>query len=440
MRGGRNVNSRPWCQSHSARRIAPTPFPGRSGGRRERGVVLILAIFSVVLLSVLAVGISSGVRIELGASRLSLERMQGLFLAEAAIRQARAVLLYDDPKLDTLQDPWGPDCAHPLDAPRAFGEGFYLAHIEDACGRIDVNEADVETLLRLTGDQQVAESIVAWREPVLSADDAYYRALLEPYAPRHGPFETVGELLLVRGVTPDLFFGKGGEPGLVDLCSVESISPNTDAGGDLRTGLNEFKNWGEFEAFQKALLAKMGGVLTVYDANEIFNGWFRLFQSGQQGYTSLAQLATVAGLGYDKIVGIIDYLTMQPGLTISGMVNVNTASPEVIAALPGGSMALGLSIATRRSQAPFANLGEFAEFLLSQPNGPDVFAQMIDHVNVKSSSFIISATGYPPTERGYRSLRALVRRTGNDVVLIQQSEEEWPAPPVVQVAAAVGRR
>ena len=97
--------------------------------------MLILAIFSVVLLSVLAVGISSGVRIELGASRLSLERMQGLFLAEAAIRQARAVLLYDDPKLDTLQDPWGPDCAHPLDAPRAFGEGFYLAHIEDACPR-----------------------------------------------------------------------------------------------------------------------------------------------------------------------------------------------------------------------------------------------------------------------------------------------------------------
>jgi type II secretory pathway component PulK len=402
--------------------------------------VLILAIFAVVLLSVLAVGISAAVRVELGASRLSLERMQGLFLAEAAIRQARAVLLYDDQKLDTLRDSWGPDCTHPLDVPRAYGEGSYFAHIEDACGRIDVNKADLEALLRLTGSQQVAESIVTWREPVPSADDAYYLALPQPYVPRHGSFETVGELLLVRGVTPDMFFGKAGQPGLVDLCTVESISPNTDAQGDMRTGLNEFRNWGEFEAFRNALLAKMGGVLTLYDATEIFNGWSLLSRTDQRGYTSLAQLATVAGLGYDKIVGVIDYLTMRPGISVTGLVNVNTARPEVIAALPGGSMALGLNIVNRRNQAPFANLGEFTEFLLNQPSGIDVFAQMIDYVNVKSSSFIVTATGYPPTERGFRSLRALVRRIEDDVVLIQQSEEEWPVPPPAEVAAAAGRR
>ncbi len=28
-----------------------------------------------------------------------------------------------------------------------------------------------------------------------------------PYAPRNGPMETIEELLLVRGVTPELLFG-----------------------------------------------------------------------------------------------------------------------------------------------------------------------------------------------------------------------------------------
>jgi hypothetical protein len=76
---------------------------------------------------------------------------------------------------------------------------------------------------------------------------------------------------------------------------------------------------------------------------------------------------------------------------------------------------------------------------MGQPNGPDIFAQMIDHVNVKSSSFIIEATGYPLTERGFRTLRALVRRTNDSVVLVDESEEDWPLPSPVEQAAAGGR-
>jgi general secretion pathway protein K len=408
--------------------------------RSERGAVLILAIFAVVFLSVLAVGISSAVRVELRAAHASLERMQGLFLAEAGIREARAILLYDDRNVDTLQDGWGPEALQPLDLPREFGAGYYRVKVDDACGRININRADVDTLLRLTGDLQAAQAIVEWRQPMLGQNDAYYAGLPEPYAPRHAPFQTLGELLLVRGVTPDMFFGTPDKPGLSDLCAVEGIAENTDANGSMRVGLNEFRNWGEFEEFQRSVLAKLGGSLTMYDATEIFNGWSRLTSNGQSGYTSLAQLATVAGLGYDKIINAIDHLTIDPGIQVSGLVNVNTARPEVIAALPGGSMALGIAIAARRTQAPFGTLGEFTEFLLNQPNGPDIFAQMIDHVNLKSSSFIVEAMGYPPTERGFRTLRAVLRRTPTDVHVIHQSEEDWPLPPPAEQAALVGGR
>ena len=39
------------------------------------------------------------------------------------------------------------------------------------------------------------------------AESDYYGSLSPPYAPRNGPPVTIEELLLVRGVTPQLLFG-----------------------------------------------------------------------------------------------------------------------------------------------------------------------------------------------------------------------------------------
>jgi type II secretory pathway component PulK len=421
------MTSRP--SSQSPRASAPTG---------ERGVVLILAVFAVVLLAVLTVAIAAAVRVELRASRTSLERMQALFLAEAGMRRARALLLYDDPLVDTLRDSWGPEAGLPLDLPQALGEGFYRVRVHDGCGRIDVNVADVLTLARLIGDPQAAAAIVSWREQTYVPEDAYYQSLPYPYQSRRGPFQTLGELLLVRGVTPAIFFGADGRPGLADLCTVEAISPNTDRNGSLRVGLNEFRNWSE-EAFRASLMARLGSVLTMYDANQIFNGLALLSETGQ-AYTSLAQLATVAGLGYDKIVQVIDYFTAWPGLTIRGLVNVNTAPPEVLAALPGGSSDLALAIVVEREKTPFPSLGEFTAFLLNQPNGPDTFAQMIDRVNCKSSSYLIEAMGYQATGRTFRTLRALVRRSPEEVLVLQQAEQDWPLPSGEPLQTAAVRR
>lgn len=68
-------------------------------------------------------------------------------------------------------------------------------------------------LMTLPGmNEQVADSILDW----LDKDDSsrefgaeldYYASLPQPYAPKNGPLETVEELLLVRGVTPQMLFG-----------------------------------------------------------------------------------------------------------------------------------------------------------------------------------------------------------------------------------------
>jgi general secretion pathway protein K len=53
-----------------------------------------------------------------------------------------------------------------------------------------------------------------WLDPddlhrVNGAESDYYRSLSPPYSAKNGPFDTVEELLWVRGVTSSLFFGYG---------------------------------------------------------------------------------------------------------------------------------------------------------------------------------------------------------------------------------------
>ena len=68
-------------------------------------------------------------------------------------------------------------------------------------------------LLGLPGmTEDVADAILDWmdedEEPrEYGAEAEYYSGLNPPYAPRNGPLQTVEELLLVRGVTPQLLFG-----------------------------------------------------------------------------------------------------------------------------------------------------------------------------------------------------------------------------------------
>jgi len=422
-------------------------YQATRGTRRTDGVVLILAVFAVVLLTVLAVGIAAAVRVELRASRTSVDRMQALFLAEAGKNQARAILLYDDPGVDTLIDEWGPEAEEPLDAPHELADGFYRVRVYDTCGRININEADFDTLVRLTGDPAAAASIIDWRdegERVTpdGAEKDYYADLPWPYAPRDNDFQSPGELLLVRGVTPEMFFGSSGKPGLVDLITVDSQSPNTDANGVPRMLLNEFRNWGE-QAFQDAVMARFGSVLSMYEAQEIFRGLTELTDLGLDGYTSLAQLATAAGLDFATIAQIIDSFTVEMNPVEYGKVNVNTAPLEVLAMLPGSSEALAEAIITRREAQPFRSLGDVVTMLMNLPDGPAIFEQLIDHVRTKSSSFIIESMGRTGAGRTHRTLSALVRRTPDAVYVIRQMERDQPLPPLDEDApqsVAIARR
>jgi len=86
--------------------------------------------------------------------------------------------------------------------------------------KININSADMAVLKRLfqgldfdeVQSQELAASIIDWRDvdgeltiPLGSAEESYYSFLKYPYRCKNAEFQTIEELLLVRGITQDVF-------------------------------------------------------------------------------------------------------------------------------------------------------------------------------------------------------------------------------------------
>lgn len=137
--------------------------------------------------------------------------------------------------LDSYSDALGPAMA--AMAAQAGNEAAFAEGMEAMDGELSLAQSLLLTLPGMTID--TAEAILDWLDPddeprPFGAESEFYSTLPTPYEPRNGPIDSVEELLLVRGVTPELLFGvdanRNGvidpaeqQLGLVDFTSVASL-------------------------------------------------------------------------------------------------------------------------------------------------------------------------------------------------------------------------
>jgi general secretion pathway protein K len=99
-----------------------------------------------------------------------------------------------------------------------FPEGQTSVEIIPETAKLNLNQAAPEDLLRLllnlgageARSQEVTAAIVDWRTTGIAGSspfDGFYGSLTPPYRATHYNFQDVEELLSVKGVTPDLFYG-----------------------------------------------------------------------------------------------------------------------------------------------------------------------------------------------------------------------------------------
>jgi general secretion pathway protein K len=126
----------------------------------------------------------------------------------------------------------------PFGAPRVdyeFPSGVAHVEIIPETSKLDVNASPPVELYRLglalglepEKAREIATAIDEWRRPAESPlFDGYYLSLTPSFRPPHASFQEIEELLLVKGVSPDIYYG--------------TYAPATEQGGPRltpRTGL-----------------------------------------------------------------------------------------------------------------------------------------------------------------------------------------------------------
>jgi general secretion pathway protein K len=210
----------------------------------QEGFALIIILWIAVFISVMALDFASNMRLEARISRNYLDGGRAYFLALSGFDLAVAEFQRRDDyvkesKTESLSDLqkekkelWafdGTDNVVEVDGDRITLQLF----AED--GKIDLNKTHatvVRNFLELAGleseDRNVlADSIEDWRDEdnlhrMNGAEDDYYEKLEPPYEARNGDFESVEELLLVRGMTEELMYRDLAREG--DMPKLESDS------------------------------------------------------------------------------------------------------------------------------------------------------------------------------------------------------------------------
>ena len=105
-----------------------------------------------------------------------------------------------------------------------LGTGAFRVRLVDESGKININRVNDETLRRIFTNLGLDEarrdilvdSIMDWRDAddlhrTNGAENDYYASLSPPYSAKNGPLDSVEDLLWIKGMTPELFFGYSDE-------------------------------------------------------------------------------------------------------------------------------------------------------------------------------------------------------------------------------------
>jgi len=220
----------------------------------REGVALLVALLFIVLLTVLVVEFCYEASVDASLVESGETDADAYIAARSAVASALALLAADvrdttttggtsqsnSAQFDSEQDVWFTRREDSLPAHQEINDSVMMWNVDDEYGKLNLsalivkqnddaaseNEFLIEALrqfllargqaLGIEGDP--TDAILDWIDGPNNGDDNeetrtegaesdYYESLEVPYACKNGPMDSIEELLLVKGMTPDMYFG-----------------------------------------------------------------------------------------------------------------------------------------------------------------------------------------------------------------------------------------
>jgi DNA uptake protein ComE-like DNA-binding protein len=443
------------------------------------------------LLSIVVIGLLHTSTIDLMVVKNYGDRIQAHYLAVAGLEKAKALLYRDARERSRTAKSHS---AELFNSPADFREvalgrgqfsvlrrgnqdegGGLLFGVSDEESRLNVNYASAEQLAKLEGmTPDVAAAIIDWRDEDNEvtpggAEAEYYTSLQPPRLPRNGPLQTIRELLMVRGVTPELLLGAdrrqnglldpegqsepaksaaGLDVGWAGLLTVDSSVDNVSAAGQERVNVQSADEntlagvRGITADMAKAIVAYRGQnqlqsiadlleVRAVQNQNQPASRADANPNPGEQnppapdGAPANQPAANASGprvISPDLLMDIADEITTDSKRELPGLVNLNTAGLEVLICLPNITRQLAQSIISyRQSSGFFPNTA----CLLKVPGmTTDLFKQLAPLVTARSETFRILSEGRVTSTGARQRIQEIVHVGLHAVTTVSYREDD----------------
>ena len=181
---------------------------------KDIGFVLVALLWVLVALSLLALNFASTVRIEGSLAQSNGEAERAQCFARGGLEEVIFQLAFPDKDVQkqTLHFPYADGMNHYWQY-----QDDMVCHvaIQDEAGKLDLNYSSEETLKRLmdnlgvedTQSTLIARGIVEWRKAEPSSTMSRSESGLVDSSVKHRPFYSTEELLLIEGVSREIFYG-----------------------------------------------------------------------------------------------------------------------------------------------------------------------------------------------------------------------------------------
>ncbi len=421
--------------------------------RPRRGAVLVLTLLIVFALAAMVLALGYAARTELQiAANVAARREAALALrggeqyVMALLKQSKqgeqdAVELLPMDRFERVPIGGGyiwivrPDYNDPLLPP--FG-------LVDESTKIDLNTEDIERLMQLEGmTGELAAAIVDWRDEDddiafgIGAESSDYLGRSPGYRAKNAPLESVEELLLLQGWTPELLFGPSDQGplgiaggagggfttqhwqrrGFFDLFTVWSNEPRLDPEGNPRIDTDD-----NTRALREVITKIIGGD-RASQINRRIDDEGNIFLVAQRAGLTEEELRQVENYFYGGGDGFNDF---------RGKINLNFAPREVLLAADEDAdpSLVDNIIAVRKAQTEIYP-GTVA-WLLNADG--EAVRQLDDDVIARGTHWSADIVAASADGRSWRRARLVVDNSGDEPRVVFRrdlTDRGWPLEPEI---------